>query len=705
MSMKGQRRLAWKLVGAVAVAFAASMVLTWVLHERMTQGEMRRLVDSVFDDVAVNIRERVDGRMLRLAAAVRDRVLEMREEAWWNDPDESSRRLRELADELGVDEVCIVNADGLLTHSARREEVGALNFRTVGGQAGEFAKLLTEKSEVTQPLMPNSLRGEMIKYVGVWLPDGGFVQVGGNEKSVRSLARTAVTGLTHGWHVSGDEGGIYITTGKGTIISHPDEGHEGGQWRDPGDDSYCEKRIIEGFPVYIVIPKRTATVERRLLVAVSSFLNGVALILASCLVGIVIASYVRSQLAQQRTKEMAMAASIQENAMPRTFPPFPGERRMDIFADMYSAKDVGGDFYDFYFLGTKKLTFMIADVSGKGVPAALFMMRAKASIKGIAQTGRPLADVVTEANDSLSRDNDASMFVTAWIGELDLETGVVTYVNAGHNPPILISSAQDAKGSRVRYLRTKPGLVLGMMPGVKDHSETLTLSPGDALYHGATWDLSRLYTDGVIEQPNDKNELFGEGRLESAIDGMLESGMPLFEGSRSRLLGAILACVRTHGLGVEQADDCTQLLVRYDGSRFFRSFPPTRDGIAAASAFLDECFEKSEGGKLLSSLHVILDEICSNIVKHSGATRFEVDVDFVESSGVKLTFIDDGIPYDPLAHEDPDTSLSAAERPIGGLGIMMVKKMADSVSYDRMQDRNFLAVVKHDKEPRLPPGA
>ena len=695
MKTSAQSKLVWRLVGSVAIAFVASVALTWTIHEKMTRHDVHKHFEKVFGDVEVDIRERVDTRMLRQAMFVRDRVYEMREEAWWNDPDESSRRLRALASELGVDEICIADATGLLTHSARREEVGALNFRTVGGQAGEFAKLLTEKSEVTQPLMPNSLRGEMIKYVGVWLPDGGFVQVGGNEKSVRSLARTAVTGLTHGWHVSGDEGGIYITTGKGTIISHPDEGHEGGQWRDPGDDSYCEKRIIEGFPVYIVIPKRTATVERRLLVAVSSFLNGVALILASCLVGIVIASYVRSQLAQQRTKEMAMAASIQENAIPRTFPPFPGERRMDIFADMNSAKDVGGDFYDFYFLGTKKLTFMIADVSGKGVPAALFMMRAKASIKGIAQTGRPLADVVTEANDSLSRDNDASMFVTAWIGEMDLETGVVTYVNAGHNPPIAISSAPDAKDSRVRYLRSKPGLALGMMPGVKYHSETLTLLPGDALY---------LYTDGIIEQPNEKNELFGEARLESAISGMLENGMPLFEGSRSRLLGAILACVRAHGLGVEQADDCTQLLVRYDGSRFFRSFPPTRDGIAAASAFLDECFGKFAslsagkpgGGKLLSSLHVILDEICSNIVKHSGATKFEVDIDFAESSGVKLSFIDDGVPYDPLTHKDPDTSLPAAERPIGGLGIMMVKKMADSVSYGWMHGRNYLTVVKRD---------
>lgn len=677
------RRLVFRLVGAVAIAFVASMVLTWILHERMTKREMQRIFDNVFNDVAVDIRERVDAKMLRQAMLLRDKYYEMREEAWWNDPDESSRRLRELADELMIDEVCIVNADGLLTHSARREEVGALDFTKADGQAKEFAALLTDKFEVTQPLLPNTLRGDLVKYVGVWLPDGGFVQVGGRPQSVRNLSRTAVTGLTHGWHVSGDNGGIFITTVNGTIISHPEAGCEGGQWVDPGEDSYCEKRIIEGFPVYAVIPKRTAIVERRVLVATSAFLNGMALILASFLVGIVIAGYVKGQISAQRKKEMAMASEIQESAIPRTFPPFPGEHRIDIFADMNTAKDVGGDFYDFYFSGPAKVTFLIADVSGKGVPAALFMMRAKASIKGIAQTGRPLDEVVTEANEALSRDNGANMFVTAWVGEIDLVTGTVNYVNAGHNPPIFISESPDKDGRRTSFMRSTPGLVLGVMPGVKYRSETLQLKPGDAIY---------LYTDGITEQPDAKNVLFGEERLEQDISSMLAGGTPLFEGSRSRILGAVLACVRAHGLGVEQADDCTQLLLRFNGTRRAKSFPSTQAGVAAASDFLDETVERKS---LLPTLHIILDEICSNIVKHSGATCFEVDLEEEENPEcVKMSFIDDGDEYDPLSHTDPDTTLSAAERPIGGLGIMMVKKMSDSVTYERVGNRNVFTVVK-----------
>ena len=551
-----QRRLAWRLVGAVAIAFAASMALTWVLHERMAKSEMHRMVDEVFGDVAVDIRERVDSRMLRLAMVVRDKIYEMRDEDWWNDPDESSRRLRALADDIGVDEICIADDKGMLTHSARREEVMALDFTRAEGQAREFASLLHDKYELAQPLLANSLRGEVIKYVGVWIPDGGFVQVGGRDQAVRNLARTAVTGLTHGWHVSGGSGGIYITTGNGTIISHPEAGREGGQWRDPGADFYCENRKIEGFPVYVVIPRRTAVVERRVLVATTAFLNAMALVFASILVGIVIAGYVRSQIAAQRAREMKMASDIQESAIPRTFPPFPEEKRFSIFADMKTAKDVGGDFYDFYYSGPHRIIFLVADVSGKGVPAALFMMRAKITIKGIAQTGKPLSEVVGEANEALSCDNGANMFVTAWIGELDLETGVVTFVNAGHNPPIVLLAKPGADGVRAKYLRTKPGLILGMMPGMKYKCQTVTLEPGDALY---------LYTDGITEQPDEKNELFGEERLQRALDGLLENGTPVFSGAHSPIPGAVHACVRAHGLGVEQADDQTQLVVRYNG--------------------------------------------------------------------------------------------------------------------------------------------
>ena len=546
MKADGRRRLAWRLVGAVALAFAASMALTWVLHERMTQGELHRLVENVFDDVAVHIRERVDGRMLRLAAAVRDRVLEMREEAWWGDPDESSRRLRALAGELGVDEICVADANGLLTHSARREQVGALDFTKTEGQAREFEALLHDKYELAQTLLPDTLRGEVVKYVGLWIPDGGFVQVGARDRTIRNLARTAVTGLTHGWHVSGSDGGIFITTGNGTIISHPEAGREGGQWRDPGEDFYCARRDIEGFPVYVVIPRRTAIVERRVLVGTSAFLNAAALVLASVLVGIVIAGWARSRARAIRAKELAMAADIQENAIPRVFPPFPSEKRIDLFASMKPAREVGGDFYDFYFTAPGRLAFLVADVSDKGVPAALFMMRAKTLLKNLAQSGRPLVDAVTEANDALCEGNAANMFVTSWIGVIELDTGLVRYVNAGHNPPIVLR----AKDGTADYLRSRPGLVLGAMPGARYRPGEIALEPGDAIY---------LYTDGITEQTDPNGELFGEARLQA----FLEDGG--FLAHPEACTGAVLAGVEAHAAGTEQSDDRTQLLLRWRG--------------------------------------------------------------------------------------------------------------------------------------------
>jgi len=546
MNTDGRRRLAWRLVGAVAIAFAASMALTWALHERMTQNEMRNLVANVFEDVAVHIRERVDGRMLRLAAEVRDRILEMREEPWWGNPDEASRRLRALADELGLDEVCVADSTGLLTHSARREEVGALDFTKAEGQAREFAVLLNDKYELAQSLLPDTLRGEVVKYVGVWIPDGGFVQVGARDRTIRNIARTAVTGLTHGWHVSGHEGGIYITTGQGTVISHPEAGREGGQWRNPGNDFHCARRDIEGFPVYVVIPRRTAIVERRVLVTTSAFLNAAALVLAAILVGIVIAGYVRAQVRARRAKEMAMAAGIQENAIPRVFPPFPGEKRIDLHASMVPAREVGGDFYDFYFTGQDRLAFLVADVSDKGVPAALFMMRAKTLLKNLAQSGRPIDDAVTAASDALCEGNAANMFVTAWIGELDLSTGVVRYVNAGHNPPVLLRAA-DGSAS---FLHSRPGLFLGGMPGAKYRVDELALAPGDALY---------LYTDGITEQTDPRGELFGDERLRSFLEGGGFLGRP------ETCTDAVFARVEAHAAGTEQSDDRTQLLIRWRG--------------------------------------------------------------------------------------------------------------------------------------------
>jgi serine phosphatase RsbU (regulator of sigma subunit) len=540
--MTPRGKLSLRLALALALAFSASLALTWFLHDRMTARDAHRLIDIAFEDVENAIRETVDRRLVRQAMLFRDRLPALRAEPVWADPSAAAARLREVARELGVDELCVIDAGGILTHSADPRDIG-FDFKTIGGQAAGFLPLLDRETEIAQPILPNTRAGEMVKYVGVWLPEGGFVQVGCREASLRRLARSAVTGLTHNRHVSGREGSIVITTAGGTVISHPDPAFESGQWREPGDDCYWQRREVEGFPVYVAIPKHTAVVERRVLVGTSAFLNAAALVIACILAGFVIAGHVRERLRARRARELELARAIQESAIPRIFPPFPDVPAIDLFADMRPAIDVGGDFYDFYFTGPDRIAFLVADVSDKGIPAALFMMRAKSVLKAIAQTGRPLAEAVTATNDALCEGNGAEMFVTAWVGELELSTGIVRYVDAGHNPPVLVPA-----GGKPAFVPCKPGLVLGVMPGSRYRTGELRLAPGDALY---------LYTDGITEQSDPRGNLFGETRLLEAVAQLAPEGLS------KRFLDAILSRVDAHAASAPQSDDRTQLVLLY----------------------------------------------------------------------------------------------------------------------------------------------
>jgi len=197
--------------------------------------------------------------------------------------------------------------------------------------------------------------------------------------------------------------------------------------------------------------------------------------------------------------ELSVASQIQNDMLPRIFPAFPERKEFDIYASMRPAKEVGGDFYDFYMLEDNRLAFLIADVSGKGIPAALFMMTAKTIIKNLAETGLAVHDIFTRANALLCESNEAEMFVTAWMGIIDLQTGIVTFANAGHNPPVVRHD-----GGTFEFLKTRPGFVLAGMEGIRYRMGEIQLAPGDMLY---------LYTDGVTEAENADHMLYGNDRL------------------------------------------------------------------------------------------------------------------------------------------------------------------------------------------------
>ena len=218
---------------------------------------------------------------------------------------------------------------------------------------------------------------------------------------------------------------------------------------------------------------------------------------------------------------------------------------------MHAAKEVGGDFYDFYMIGEDTLGFLIADVSGKSIPGAMFMMRGKAVIKSLSESENSPADVFTVANKKLCEGNDAELFITAWMGYLDLKTGVVHVANAGHNPPVLI------RDGKAEYVVFKPNFVLAGMDGMRYKDYTLQLQKGDILY---------LYTDGVTEAMNEDHRLYGEDRLIQ----LLSFGEQYPEPSADTgITGAVCELVKEDinrfVQGAEQSDDITMLCVKFLG--------------------------------------------------------------------------------------------------------------------------------------------
>jgi len=244
--------------------------------------------------------------------------------------------------------------------------------------------------------------------------------------------------------------------------------------------------------------------------------------------------------------ELEFARAIQQSSLPNVFPPYPGRPEFDIYATMHTAKEVGGDFYDFFLIGERHLAVLIADVSGKGIPAALFMMTTKTLIQNLAESGASPAKVFTEANRHLCANNEIGMFVTAFMGVLELDTGTFTCVNAGHNPPLLKKA-----GGPYMWLRLPPGFVLGGMDGMRYNQSEFVFGAGDTLY---------LYTDGVTEALNCEQALFSDARLEAIMNTGAARRMDV-----TGLLKHVKREIDLFAAGAEQADDITMLGLEYKG--------------------------------------------------------------------------------------------------------------------------------------------
>ena len=693
------------IFGGMIALYAVLMTVTWVVStsqaEESTDAQLDFSVLNLHDTVAGAI-DTMLGHVAR--TAVRHigsaRVMPM-------------SRMAASAKELDIDEVNVVSREGVIIASNDPHCMGAV----MAGDPvmNDFMELTNGvTATVSQPFRPHARNPKVrAKYLAAAFPGGdGFVQVGLDETTLKKMLPSILGYIFDEWLLG--ETGFFLCADMDTghLISNPSR-HRNEAWTLVeagydvekskryevvadgkakgttfvqtlfGEKCFCRAFLFGGHRFVAALPEREYYGGRDRLSAVFGVIFLVVLGAFALLIDRIFrdADSLRMFYAtedERRANDMEIAKTIQNSSLP-TSPPESPCYRLD--AAMHAARDVGGDFYDYFVLDATHIAFLVADVSGKGITAALYMMTAKTLIMNTLLAVRDPAAALTEANAELCANNPANMFLTAWVGVLDLETGVVTFANAGHNPPAVLSGPKSAT-----LVRKSSGPVLAFLDGVKYMARTMSLAPGDSLF---------LYTDGVTEAMDAKGTLFGEERMLDALNAVDDP-------DPHALCGVVRTVVAAFSEGLPQADDITVMAIRYikPPKLYSCRFPSRQEGISDASQFLDDTIEKAEESDarlsmILPSLHIILDEICSNIVRHSGASGFEVDIEIIEPPlGVKMTFCDDGIAYDPLAHTDPDTTLPAEARPIGGLGILMVKKMASSVNYRRAHGRNIFTVVQ-----------
>ena len=396
-------------------------------------------------------------------------------------------------------------------------------------------------------------------------------------------------------------------------------------------------------------------------------------------------------------EELALAKNIQMSALPSVFPPYPDRDDFAVFAAMDTAREVGGDFYDFYFLDENKLAFLIADVSGKGIPAAMFMMTSKTVLRDYAERGDAPADIFINANDKLCDGNDTEMFLTAWMGFLETDTGLVRFINAGHNRPVLI---RDGKAS---FVDQKVNMILAMTEDVPYTEQCVKLAPGDILY---------LYTDGVTEASKADESRFGNDRLLQLLSDDFGTG----EAACRKICESVRQSIDLFAEGEPQFDDITQLCLYYAGNRP-QEKPSDTDAEKTASLTEHLCIRAEEDnlypllgmiGRMLAEagceekakkqIEMAVEEIFVNIAGYAypeGGGDADILAEIcAETKTAEITITDAGEAYNPLAKPDPDLNMELEQRQYGGFGIFMVKEAMDAVDYKRENGKNVLTLRK-----------
>ena len=378
--------------------------------------------------------------------------------------------------------------------------------------------------------------------------------------------------------------------------------------------------------------------------------------------------------------ELNIARDIQMSMLPKTFPPFPDRNDIEIYGKQKPAKEVGGDLYDFY-IRDEKLFFCIGDVSGKGVPASLVMAVTRTLFRTISFKEALPERILSGINNAMADNNESNMFVTLFLGVLDLPTGRLRYSNAGHNAPMLI-------GQTIGLLPCAANVPLGVQTDWKFSQQETTIDLNTCIF---------LYTDGLTEAENAANEQFMEERMIEVAKGMSHEPQQMIE----QMFNAVHQFVGN----AEQSDDLTMLAIQYTkplekDMKLQRSItlPNDIEKVPVLAEFVDEvCEIVGFDMSTTMGINLALEEAVVNVMSYAyqPGTMGNVNIEAIANE-TRLKFIisDWGTPFDPTAEKEVDTTLSAEERPIGGLGIHLVRQIMDSINYERIDGMNVLTLRK-----------
>jgi len=379
--------------------------------------------------------------------------------------------------------------------------------------------------------------------------------------------------------------------------------------------------------------------------------------------------------------ELNIASAIQENSIPNQFPAFPERLDFDIFASMTPAKEVGGDFYNFSLIDDDHLALIIADVSGKGIPAALFMMVTNILITERLSFGESPSVAIESVNERICRRNVLNMFVTMWVGVLELSTGTLKCANAGHNDP-----AVYRKNGSFELIKFPHGLVVGAMSGIKYVEKEIKLEKGDKIF---------AYTDGVFEAIDKDNKLYGMDLLvknlnfakdlnPEGIVNYIKNSVFEYAGLTPQFDDMTMLCVE-----LKDKSQINKIIVDAKLENLDKVIDYTRDTLVA-----NGCLKN-----LLTPIELAIEELFVNICNYAYVNNngpFEIVIN-VENDIARMVISDKGLEFNPLEKKDPDITLNADEREVGGLGIFLVKKTMDSVNYSYTRGMNILVLTKKIK--------